>query len=118
MTHKVDWLNGDGYPTAACLLRVRTWHPMDFDGLAAFLIAIWHRSRYIDLVKTKDGRPRLCASTGGWSGNEDLIGALSLVWHSLYFQSHHRGGHWVFERLWSDDDMPEDWTLGSRQEGG
>jgi hypothetical protein len=38
-------------------------------------------------------------STGGWSGNESIIGALqsnSLLWALTWVQSR-RGGHYIFE---------------------
>ncbi len=100
MTAKGDWLNGDGYPTEACLKRVRAWDPMDFDGLARFLCEIWYWPELIKLGPApKDGRMQLRMSTGGWSGNEDLVEAIPPQWHGMYFESHRRGDHWVFESL-------------------
>lgn len=38
-------------------------------------------------------------STGGWSGNEDLIGALreNVLWWAFNWYSSKRGGHYVFK---------------------
>lgn len=39
-------------------------------------------------------------STGGWSGNESIIGAMQknrMVWNFLWEQSR-RGGHYVFDK--------------------
>lgn len=44
-----------------------------------------------------EGR-KLTLVTGGWSGCEDVIGALmGNLWVKLAWMEHHRGGLWVFE---------------------
>ena len=37
-------------------------------------------------------------STGGWSGNEDLIGAMkeNIMFWLMYWQQSRRGGHYIF----------------------
>src|SRR3990167_6114070 len=45
------------------------------------------------------GQHTLYLSTGGWSGNEDIIGALrrNFVFWSLYWRRSERGGHYFFD---------------------
>jgi len=41
----------------------------------------------------------LSLSTGGWSGNEDIIRALkkNFIFWSMYWQMNRRGGHYQFK---------------------
>ena len=89
-------MDEDGYPTEETLERVRTWEPKDFQGLAEFLVSIWHYPEYITLAGSL-----LRVSTGGWSGHEDIIGRLreNHAWWAFHWQSHKRGGHYVFKEL-------------------
>lgn len=54
-------------------------------------------------------RRRLYLSTGGWSGNEDIIGAMeknTVFWMTYWVQSR-RGGHFIFEDpLWLKKARP------------
>ena len=40
-------------------------------------------------------------STGGWSGNEDIIANMqeNIVWWMMHWQSSRRGGHYTFEDI-------------------
>ena len=82
------------YPSDEELQRIREWKvttPADFNQLMEYVKDIWHW----DFVEQRGGCWRLV--TGGWSGNEDIIGALHanfMVW-VMTWQSSHRGGlHW------------------------
>jgi len=88
-------LDRDGYPTDETLARVRTWDAMDCDGLFEFLQSIWYAPTYI-----YRGRKYWHVSTAGWSGNEDLMQALSEnhVFWALWWQESKRGGHYKFRR--------------------
>lgn len=62
-----------------------------------------------------DGRlvRRYRVSTGGWSGNEDLLGAMEanyLWWHT--WVSSRRGGHFMFEAA---DDEVCGWEMPHRE---
>jgi hypothetical protein len=85
------------YPTAGALraigrysIRSRT----DLRGLLASVRRDWmYQDRFILT------RRRLYLSTGGWSGNEDLIDALQhnhMFWATCWLRSE-RGGHHVFD---------------------
>ena len=98
------------YPTQSELRRIRTW-PME-DGyreLMAYVRGIWEyadwgwretgrRPAEVAKWKHKPGQRYYDISTGGWSGNEDIMGALERNWMfmSLCFERHRVGGHYLF----------------------
>lgn len=98
----------NGYPTEATLRRIRTW-PIGERGsceaLLDFIGRAWWRSDWgwrkgEDLVPTYGGRKERVyeVSTGGWSGNESLIGAFEqnrVAWMICWVSSR-RGGHYEF----------------------
>lgn len=86
-------MNEDGYPTEETLFKVRTWDPLDFEGLAAFCHSIWYYEDYSNW----DGKT-WTVNTGGWSGHEDIISDIPQIWKSLFKESWKRGGHYVFRR--------------------
>jgi hypothetical protein len=81
------------YPTEADLATIANWDPMDFDGWMEFVRELWAYPEYWSCV---DGHHRI--ATGGWSGNECLIGAMqeNVVAWSLYWKSSTRGGAYEF----------------------
>lgn len=87
--------DGDGYPTEDELQTVREW-PMD-SGLVKwfdFIEQIWWMADWGWRRRGKTYR----ISTGGWSGNEDVIEAMqgnTMGW-MLCWESSRRGGHYVF----------------------
>ena len=88
-------LDEDGYPTDELLERVRKWpYDQGFEGLLELVQANWNWDNYFQ----KDGN-KYVLCTGGWSGNEDLIGALMenhLFW-ACCWESSQRGGRYEFE---------------------
>jgi putative alpha-1,2-mannosidase len=86
----------DGYPHEIELRRVRAWAYDDPAGLFAYLRRRW---QYADSGYWAQRGSTFQISTGGWSGNEDLIGAMSdnhMFW-SLCWVSSKRGGHYQFQ---------------------
>ena len=78
-------IDADGYPSEATLHALETWDWRDLGGALDFLYAAWvaqhgeatgevtaHEAAVIRAYK--EAR-YLRLATGGWSGNEDLIGA-------------------------------------------
>jgi len=91
------------YPSEAELVRIKEWPYEDPDGWFTFIRGCWwHDDWGWNQEDVPDGydRPvrRYRISTGGWSGNEDIIGAMmeNILWN-LTWQSSRRGGHYVFE---------------------
>lgn len=85
------------YPTEEELKKIQEWPVEDFHGLMAFVKSLWAFdswgwSQEGDLYRI---------STGGWSGNEDIIGALqeNTIFWLFYWQQSARGGHYIFAAL-------------------
>jgi len=91
----------DGYPTEETLDAIKSWGDLSYEGqrnLLNFVCKAWYYPDRIERVED-EGQEKFRFSTGGWSGNEDLIEALSwnymfwmLCWHSSK-----RGGYHVFK---------------------
>ena len=84
------------YPTNTDIKKIVNWPYDDFKGLISFIYTIWH---YADCgYWTKRGN-KYYISTGGWSGNEEIIGAMQknkqFFWTMCWYQSR-RGGHYIF----------------------
>ena len=91
-----EMLDDDGYPTEQALQLAREMSCTEsaespYDSLQE----IWH---WPDLVKMKIGSQELELHTGGWSGNEEIIAALSesMFWQVCWMRSE-RGGHYYFD---------------------
>ncbi len=88
-------MNGD-YPTKEELKKIKEWNIKDPFGLIEFLEKMWH---WDDYIKVKGKRVKYVElHTGGWSGNEDIIGVLldTMFW-VLYWERAVRGGHYYFK---------------------
>jgi hypothetical protein len=100
----VQLLDSDRYPTQYALQLIRDWDcQKDLRGLVELLREIWNFDDYMIL---KTGKNHLGEKVnilelhcGGWSGNEDIIGALEKneMFFMLYWQKTERGGHYYFE---------------------
>jgi hypothetical protein len=93
----------DGYPTEETLDVIRKWEYNSERGFADLLAYVRGAWKYGDeYVKGSYGGEfvyKYEMHTFGWSGNEDLIGALkdnTLFW-ALCWQESRRGGHYKFE---------------------
>lgn len=100
----------DGYPTEKALEKIRSWEMAEgkipqrsFHGLMDFVQEIWHwGERQYSQHRIFDSLDREAIeykfSTGGWSGNEDIVGALqdNQIFWMLCWYSSRVGGHYVF----------------------
>jgi hypothetical protein len=86
---------GIAYPTQEELNRIQTWPQEDYHGLMEFVRSLWWPDGKYGFERTGETY-RL--STGGWSGNEDIVGALEQngAFWSLFWLQSQRGGHYVF----------------------
>ena len=92
----------EGYPTEEELKRVAEWDRHDPKGWLEFVKSIWWAADWgwtETLEFAASGWSRLHhVSTGGWSGNESIIGAMldnRTLWAQVW-ESTRRGGHYVF----------------------
>lgn len=81
------------YPTEEQLERLKTWDLNDPRGWLEYAQSLWSYQEW--------GWPELegIVSTGGWSGNEEIIDAMQeahmgLLWHQVW-QMTKRGGHYM-----------------------
>jgi len=86
----------DGYPTEETERTITEW-PFEngYHSLLAYVARAWKYPDYF----THDGGSEYKISTGGWSGNEELIGALerNRIFWAFCWVSSTCGGHYVFE---------------------
>ena len=100
-----EMLDGDGYPTQSACDIIALWDFTDSTGWFEFIKGIWwmpdwgwRESDVKDECFDKMVR-QYNISTGGWSGNEDIIRAMmknNMLWNFCWVQSR-RGGHYIFE---------------------
>lgn len=98
------FLDDDGYPTEECLdyLRCFTGTPRDLVDLLSDVMFAYGRVTHLARSSLSDryGGPfqEVAISTGGWSGNEEIISHLqrSFFWFR-YWETSRRGGHYTFE---------------------
>ena len=89
-----------GYPDEVELARIKAWPYTDLLGLMEFVRARWMYASDAENTGYFSARGRRYKlSTGGWSGNEDLWGALmgNLMFVALCWQSSRRGGHHIIQ---------------------
>lgn len=82
------------YPSEEGLEAIRSWPFGEAIGLFHEMRRVWRWPSYLRITAR-----RAYVSTGGWSGHEDMMGALHdnhMVW-AFAFLSERRGGHYVFD---------------------
>lgn len=97
-------MDSDGYPDKNELDTIRKWECTDFDGLMEYVQPLWsypdrfYKEKQLDRITNKQ-KDRWYLSTGGWSGNENLIGAMqdNTMWWMLFWYQSRVGGHYWFE---------------------
>lgn len=89
----------DDYPSDESLDAIKNWQLNQYIELMNFVKEIW---KYPDWGWEESNHPEggvlYTISTGGWSGNEDIINALqdnTMFWLTCW-QSSRRGGHYEF----------------------
>ena len=101
--------DSEGYPTEEALEALAAWEPPDGmwteEIFHAFMEHIRRAWWHGDALMEREGDVWF-VSTGGWSGNEELVDALlrNVLFRALYFAAYRRGGHYVFcrdaNRVW------------------
>ena len=88
------------YPTEEELEEIRCWDSNDLHGLMAYIKPIWN---YSDCGYWTQIGEEYHISTGGWSGNKEIVAALhknTMFW-MLFWKQSQRGGHYIFCKLGS-----------------
>jgi hypothetical protein len=92
------------YPSDEELESVATWDSTDFHGLMRYIETIW---KYADCgyFEFHPDTNSYSLHTGGWSGNEDIIGAMkdNIGFWLTYWKSSMRGGHFIFQPMGGRD---------------
>lgn len=95
----MELFDDDGYPTEEVLQHIEDWdYKKGFKDLFYLVKQLWRYPDYFREVIRKDGSSVFILSTGGWSGNESVIGALNknrMLW-ACCFHLQIRGGHWQY----------------------
>lgn len=87
------------YPTEESLKAIEDWDVIG-DGIGMFdaIARIWQYGSWGWREREdRDGSRHYEVSTGGWSGNEEILQALEKNFAmSFFMESHKRGGHYHF----------------------
>jgi hypothetical protein len=83
------------------LKEIENWSYNDYHNLINHLFDKWeYKDYFIKEWKKNRGKPLLILkiSTGGWSGNEDIIDALmKTIFWDCFWSKTEKGGHYTFE---------------------
>ena len=93
-----EYLDADGYPTDEALDKIRDWDYKDAMGWFDFIKTIWWAFEW-GWTEEYGNASHLSISTGGWSGNEEIIDAMRknhMLWNYTWYE-HRRGGHYRFK---------------------
>lgn len=92
-------MTAEGYPTEGLLNRIRNWHyeAGGYERLLNYLPSVWRYGADYFKVPKYPQDPYI-VSTGGWSGNEEIIAAMeqNRVFWSLCWKESSVGGRYVF----------------------
>ena len=95
-----DPMDDDGYPTEELCSFIESFdYRQGWVNLMDIIMKCWSYPHPYSNSYKEDGFIVYELSTGGWSGNEDLIGSLQdnhLFW-LMNWHSSRRGGHYVFK---------------------
>jgi hypothetical protein len=98
-----EWVDDEGYPTEAMLEKIEKWDASEgsYNDLMKFIKPYWRYSFewYWSETEYESEGIEYSISTGGWSGNEDIIRALQMnrLFWCLYWLQSRRGGHYIFK---------------------
>ena len=92
-------MDSDGYPEKRELMKITKWPIQGRQDCIALLDYVKERWKYADCGFWRRSRRRYRIATGGWSGNESIIDALSenVVFWMICWRLSQRGGLYIFE---------------------
>ncbi len=90
----------DEYPTGEELKTIKEWDLAEkkVEDLLEYIEEIWWAPERGFILSGKRVK-KLELHTSGWSGNEDIIGALqrNILFFALYWEKSVKGGHYYFK---------------------
>ncbi len=93
-------LDEDNYPDEASLKEIKEWDILK-QGIDRLLELVEENTNWADRQISIRGKRILYFEyhTGGWSGNEDVIGALryNVLFWSMFWRKSTVGGHYYFK---------------------
>jgi len=99
---KFPVIDDDGYPTDETLECIKTWPFGEYPSLMQYVTDAWSDYGWFEQTgghfdPMEDETPWACA-TGGWSGNESIIGALqdNFAFWMTCWECSARGGYYEF----------------------
>lgn len=95
-----ECLDENGYPHERCLSAIVEWPIGDDPGFWDHVADCWNTD--YGSIELDAARAEIRFVTGGWSGNEDVIGAIeenSIAYSRYWFRSE-RGGVHVFGNIY------------------
>jgi hypothetical protein len=96
-----DGMMFERYPTESELEQIKNFDVRNIEDYRSFMELIESLWQYADIGYFTRNGDTYELSTGGWSGNEDIMGAMmenSFFW-LFYWDKSERGGHYVFSPL-------------------
>ncbi len=81
------------YPTEEQLDALNRMSPIAFNAICEKVCELW---KWKDRCHF-DGES-LLLSTGGWSGNEDVVDSIPDLFKFMHFAANTTGGHWLFSK--------------------
>ena len=83
------------YPTDEQLQKIKEWPADDLPGIMAYVQPLWS---FGDCGYWSQERNIYYLSTAGWSGNEDIVGAMqeNHIWWFMFWRQSKCGGHYIF----------------------
>jgi len=93
----------DGYPTLTALAKIENWPMGTVAPLAEYVCSLWNSTYGIASIERivepgDDQVIKVVLTTGGWSGNEDILDVLRrsmghTFWLAYWYQSQRGGRH-------------------------
>ena len=98
-------IDDEGYPTPAYLESIRSWpHESGYNNLMDYVARGWWNGNSSISKSHRVEKEQFVAdifrlSTGGWSGNEDIIAVLhgNALFYIMCWHSSQKGGHYKYE---------------------
>lgn len=100
----MTYLDENGYPTADYINLIKDFdcEKMSIHEMVDIIWGNWYFGSWGAIKRKKiNGKRKLELHTGGWGGNEEIVGAITSNFHLTHFELKYvmwkTGGHYYFE---------------------